>query len=326
MKTTSGLKNYVIFFLFIMLATGSCKKISSDPEPTPASAYRVTEVILYNNDTLSWKEVFTYNGNQITEIMYYENLYKSASPDAKHVIEYSSGKPTKYIYYYINNNQWIKKGQTEILDYAGSRPTGVLFTNYDNGTIVNQDKELYVFVNDRISEKTYSFSNGGTWYNSGRYTYSYNSSGQLQVEQSYSGQGNPGSQQLYTWEGALLKEEIHKHSDGTNGSKTVNEYSNNLLSKENYYYWENNSWIFENEYTTALYNANNCLTEINYVSDTYNQKIVISYEPLQGNYRELAGAFWEYNFWPGNPEPVPVKSASGDKSLFGNRHHSIKIQ
>ncbi len=327
MKRIKPLFTRILLFGIIMIVNASCDKKSSNNDPAPSSSYRISEINFYEDDTLMQKSVVSYNGNQITEILGYMGNTKTPTLYYKENLEYAAGKINKMIVYMMENNVWRNYSQLEVKSFSGSKPAEVIYTYYDTtGTVTWQYKYIYVFSNDRISETTFYLFENGAWISSGKKVYNYNDTGQLITQQEYDSDGFPAYKSAFTWVGGVVAEKIRIRPDGTTSSKYVYEYSNSLTSKESYYYWKNNNWDLQ-EYTMFLYNSNNCISEERSVgaSNSHTSNAVYTYQSGTGNYRELACVFGEYNFWPGDPQPLPTKSASGDKSIPGKLFPSFIV-
>lgn len=312
-------KQIFLFALILSLSLiMSCKKTSDDSGGGNATSMRVVKMSEFSNNTLDGYNVFVYQGDLINNIFGF-GFQKSSDTNYRIHFEYTSGKMTT-INWYVHDTTWKLYSRINILNYSGDIPVEMVREDYDaSGAIWYESREVRTYAGGQISEEKHFGKLGADWVLVSRKVYNYNSQGQLQREDNFNAEGLLTSTHTYLWQNGLVIEERSVPADSSMLHRQTFEYSGTRLSKANFYFWQNNSWlpVGTAEY---LYNANG-----NLISQTDNEtqpandfRTTYEYAAGQGNIKVFYMATGD-GVWNGQPQPLPSKSSQGNLFIHASR-------
>jgi hypothetical protein len=149
-------------------------------------------------------------------------------------------------------------------------PNGKLKTeirqDWDSGDDVweNIQKTDYTYDGDNVLEHIDSLWNGTIWYENARWSYEYNSDGNM-TKKTYQVQTNNQNRTFYGYDTngnqTSIENQNWSNNNWVNSQRTILAYNaNNLKTSETVSYWFSNSWS-PSDRTTYSYDASNRITQ-----------------------------------------------------------------
>ena len=307
------MKNLSIIFVFLfVLLIGACKK--SDNNPESKYNYRLANLAQLIDDDVSFSVDFLYDGDRVIGWKEIDGSGSEFSVDVNYlennVVEFDisediDGAVTEKMIYTFSNDlvekvEELSKEDAEfVLDYLttynynqNGDVTEIVESYFVDGTEQLQDKEIYSYNNDVLTETiNYQWYNEA-WRESTKVVYHYEN-GQLVNSDSY-GYGNDIWNPYY-------KEEFVYLANGGSTPKVEKIYKYDFIGVDD---WE---LVLT---TTYQYDGNGNIT---LEEKTYsNQNVATSY-----TYDEKSGNLWlfGFNYTYGYPNPIYKKMVSRRSSV-----------
>jgi hypothetical protein len=296
-----------LLFIFTM-----CKKDNDDS--TPGTSYRITADSMYFNDTLAFTGKITYNGNLLTEMVYY---LLGIEEYMKEGFQYSGNSISSVTEYMKTNGVWKKQMEYEITGYNGDNPTAIIIHSYNESGVETYKYKTEYFYQGSVLQKTLNYyDESGGWTLVGGTSYKYDTKGRIIQEMEDTTLTSYAYLTSYTYVGDNMNEALtQEYSYGilVNDYKITFEYVSGRLSKAIDYDWGSGNWMVDGQ-TQYEYNAAGNLAVVRFAGNYGTYKNEYSYDKGSGNYRQCVKSMGEAPF-PGDPTPYPVKP-NGSPSLM----------
>lgn len=307
--------NKIILSALIFLCVNNLyNQEHSKKQVTPSSIKSLVHKINQTNNT-SKTNTQTYALDSILEWRYNETL-SDWEYDYKYIYSYNSNdQVTAEVEYWWNDstNSWETLYKMELVYNNDGHLSKIYNYDFENESFVLYSKaELILNSNNDFSSYIYSDFENNIWITTAAEEWEYNINNQLISETYYdviNGNNINTSRWIYSYSGDKLNSTLLENwnEDLTEWqSSRKNEYSynsNNLLTSDIEYYWENNSWVNSYKENFTYDGFNNTITSKSYYWDETDNSWKNSFDYshnyntliLKGNVLSIEDVFGEYN-------------------------------
>ncbi len=312
--------HFRVILILVLFAAGcfliSCKKKTSEA-PGASSAQRIIEWAYYVNDTINFKTVYQYSGNQLASAIdyHYANLVKTA----KTTFQYNGNQLISVTRYDTTNGIWYKSSVTEVTSFSGTNPAEILTHSFDQaGDEYTAYKWTYTYSTAGLTSAIWYNFSSGVWTESEKALCTYDNNKRIIATNITYNNGNEEYWITYMYQGNQITTEIDStyYTGNLDVWKYAMEYTGGRLTSSKGYDWSNNTWV---QYNVENYTYNSFGNILNYqdqeINSQHRYREEYKYEAGSGNYRQYEAITGNYSpLVTGWPWPAPVKSTIAAKA------------
>jgi len=298
---------YLLVLLFSLASVFySCKKDSSGSGGGASVLSHVTSYKMFQDTSLYESWVNTYTGNLLTETMSKVN-YNGSILHFKTNIEYNANRVSGIYSYDSTGTGWIKGYDVVVTSWsAEGLPAEIINTFYEaSGDIHQQNITQFTYSGIQVTEKKQTNYWQGALALYQRTEYTYNQDARLVKEETFTQDSSLYSMVDITWQNNLVMQEHCSMPTVFINYKTVYIYSAGKLINTTQY--DDDTPTVPDVIIDYSYDQNGCLvSEKNTIASTGEYNLwQYTYEPGQGNIRQVFEIGNAYETWNGNPDPYP---------------------